>query len=313
MTPQEQLEQMLNAGDITGANRLIGEEAAKTGVDPTAAPRNERGQFVTRADAPPAEAATVEFRQEVEVAPGKFVTITGVDEAEVAQKAELVQQTVAAVAEKVKEEVAATPEVKPAPLTPDELFDLGVKLSSGKVEAVDEYLDRSGYIDRALEKRGIRPADLKKQAADAEAAAWQAATDQFKSEHGEYLPNKRNMKLLAAEIWMVKGENPDLSPKSAIERAYQRCVEEETLDLAPENATSAPIIVQEAPKTPPPPKKPRSSSGLFGTGGESGTRQRAPVAQVTQAELNEAMKLPTREQQEWWNTQVSLGRVPQQN
>jgi hypothetical protein len=310
MTPQEQLQEMLNAGDITGANRLIGEEAAKAGVDPTTAPRNERGQFVTRADAPP---ATVEFRQEVEVAPGKFVTITGADEAEVAQKAELVQQTVAAVAEKVKEEVTATPEAKPAPLTPDELFDLGVKLSSGKVEAVDEYLDRSGYIDKALEKRGIRPADLKKQAADAEAAAWQAATDSFKGEHPEFIPNKRNHKIVAAEIWIVKGENPNLSPKEAMEKAYLRCVEEETLDLVPENATTAPIIVQEAVNTPPPPKKPRSGSALFGTGGESGTRSRVPVAQVTQAELNEAMKLPAREQAEWWNAQVSAGRVPQQN
>jgi hypothetical protein len=311
-TPQEQLQEMINAGDITGANRLIGEEAAKAGIDP-AVPRNEKGQFVTRADAPLAEPATVEYKQEVEVAPGKFVTITGANEEEVAQKAELVQQTVAAVAEKVKEAVVATPEVKPAPLTPDELFDLGVKLSSGKVEAVDEYLDRSGYIDKALEKRGIRPVDLKKQAQDAENAAWQAATDEFKGEHPEFIPNKRNHKIVAAEIWIVKGENPDLSPKAAMEKAYQRCAEEGTLDLQPENATSAPVSVQETPKAPPSPKKPRASSALFGTGGEAGVRSRAPVAQVTQAELNEAMKLPAREQAEWWNAQVSAGRVPQQN
>jgi hypothetical protein len=304
-TPLEQLQASIDAGNIAEANQFIADEAQKAGVDPAAAPRNERGQFVKRDEnAPETEEkpATVEFRQEVELAKGKFLTVTGASEEEVAAKAALVQQTAAALAEKAKE---AAPEAPAPKLTEDDLFDLGTKLVSGKVEAVTEYLDRSGYLDAALEKRGIKPADLIKQAEAAQAQEWSDATTQFQVAHPEYIANKRNLKIMGVEIAMLKAKDPKLAPLEAIEKAYSVCLEDpDCLDV--KNATSVPI-------NEPAPKKARSSSALFATGGENAVRRTTnPQGAVTQAELDAAMRLAPREMATWWNDQVRLGRVPQQ-
>ena len=329
ITPEVQA--LIDAGDSTALNAQF---------DPKQQPRDAAGKFVPKAAAtePAKEEPKVEqpkeelvYKMEVELYPGKSIFVTGASEAEVNAKAELVQTAAAAArsaVEPAKPAVVETP--KPA-ITADELFKIGTDLQAGKVEAVETYLEKSNFMDRYFEKRGIKLDDVKTQLAEkqttSEKAGWENATKEFNSEHPEYAALKLakddpRLVLFQHEVATAKLNNPAYSPKEAIEAAYVKMtqngwIKTDEVEIANEGqpeveqktttepSTRAQVTTKEVVV----PKKKATSSTMFGTdAGAKGSRPSTTV--LTPKQIAEATKdMDGYQMAQWYNEKVRSGEI----
>ena len=171
-----------------------------------------------------------------------------------------------------------SPRKQPA-LSQDELFKIGQSLQQGKIEAIDEYIEKSGLLERLLEKKGLTVADLKETVSEGRSSrvvtGWQSATEEFKTSHPEYVPTPLNMKLMGYKIAELNLANkPSFE---TLEKVYESCKADGYLQS---EAKSEEIEKKE------PPKKKAQGSSIFGTGqNRSGTSPQRPDHRKTETEL----------------------------
>ena len=267
--------------------------------------RDEKGQFTTekKPAATTAAAATTPEEKKPEenqlfndtfVIGGKEVEIVGADAADVLRQYKAAMTAY---------EIAKTPEVKKESAKPaatvEELAALGLRISQGDMKALEEYMEKSGTLDRYLEKKGIKVEEVKKvldtQATttirekwDTEVKAFLAESDWPGGTQNEYI-----LKTKLAQLKDANGQPLAYNPsKENLQRAYEAMKAEGLVfkaeaaantETPTEQHTTAAERAQAQTTTTSEKKKPTSSS-LLGTSGESSTRKVDPK--------NMAAKLP---------------------
>jgi hypothetical protein len=261
----------------------------------TTQPRDEKtGQFIAKDGTAPA--AKVEPKTE-EAKPadeptvvkdtfligGKPFEFTGDDAADILKQVKVAQQTWELAQ---KKEVVEKPEPKGA--TPEELASLQLKIAAGDPNAMIEYMEKSGALDRYLEKKGIRPEEIKEvlesNASQKTVTAWDGAVKDFLAE-SDWPGGTQNEKLLKyklAELKDDKGNPLAYSPsKASLQAAYESLKSENMLFAREEPSgetrqeTAKPTGQAAATTTTVAPKKAPQGSTVFGTSQESGTRRAA--------------------------------------
>lgn len=165
------------------------------------------------------------------------------------------------------------PVVQPK-LTEDELFKIGADIQAGKVEAIDTYVEKSGLLERLLEKRGVKLETLKK-AAEREVSAeqasnWQTATADFLAAHPDYVGTETNKELMG--MYLTAHQLPP--SVESIETAYKHFSEQGLLQTeTPEKKEVVPV------------KKKATGSSIFGTGQTGGERQKKPTMSTLEADI----------------------------
>jgi hypothetical protein len=251
--------------DVEDLNKKIGEEADKQGVD-IGQPKPEKiedAEKKTEATEKKTDEGKedVVYQQKLKVN-GREILIEGGSPEEVLRQVDLALR--AAEPER-KEEVKA--QAKPA-LSQDDLFKIGQNLQQGKVEALDEYLDKSGYVDKWLKSQGVDVAELKqsvsRQRSSEVVSGWQSATEDFKTAHPDYVATPLNMKLMGYKIAELNlGNSPSVE---SLEKVYQACKADGLLQ------TEAPVKAEGGEKKEE--KKKASGSSVFGSGQTGATRTR---------------------------------------
>jgi hypothetical protein len=254
--------------DVEDLNKKISEEADKQGVDigqPKAEKTEDAEKKTEAADKNTNDTKEdVVYQQKLKVN-GRDILIEGASPEEVLSKISIALEA-AQPAEKKEE---PKPSVTAPALSQDELFKIGQSLQQGKVEAIDEYIEKSGLLDRLLEKKGVSVSELKRTVSrtlDNEVVGnWQTATQEFNAAHPEFIGTDLNKKLIGykiAELHLEK--NPSLA---TLEKVYDACKADGFLQ------TEAPAK-KEAEGEKKEEKKKAAGSSVFGSGQTGAQRAR---------------------------------------
>lgn len=279
-------------------SRLVKEAAAEQGL---ALPRDDQGRFVAKptteepaqkaADTKEAADEDKQFTDTFTIG-GKTVEISGADAADVLRqyKAAVAAYDIARQEAQPKQQTQEEPK-KPL-VTEEELIALSIRIQSGDLKALDEYMEKTGAVDRYLSKRGINVGELettlKERVETKTQNAWEKATNDFKQELGAEWPGgNQNMKLMGyklAELGLT--ENPS---KDSLLKAFNALKEDGMIfqagddDQATATNTSttnqgAAPTSNETQKTDTTPKRKATGSSVFGVSGGSTTKQKTVKA-----------------------------------
>jgi hypothetical protein len=176
---------------------------------------------------------------------------------------------------------------KPA-FTADELAALSIRMSQGDPSALEEFIEKGGVVDKILEKRGIKPEELKKVMEQDRSNDFQRRFDTARDEFlksSDWPGGTRNGKLMGYKlVELGLADNPS---KDNFQKAYDALKAEGLLDARVEETTTTTTTTET--KTEPvkaavaattqttttPPKKAATGSTMFGSSQESGTRRTA--------------------------------------
>jgi len=179
----------------------------------------------------------------------------------------------------------------------DELAAIKVRMLSGDPKAFDEYIEKSGAIDKYLAKQGIPASELKEvveeRKSDKVTQSWEAATAAFLKD-SDWPGGDQNLKLMGLKLAELGlGDKP---PVESLKAGYESMKSEGLL---------FPVEPVEAPKAQ---KKAAASSSVFNTGGGAG-RDRATTKKEEAPKITENMS--PWEILEAWKTGVQAeGRHP---
>lgn len=227
-------------------------------------PRNDKGQFVSKEDELDEE---IVYQRTLNIG-GKQITL------EDSTPEGLLNQVEAALAvtapAPAKQETA---EQKPG-LSNDEMFDIGMKLQRGEVEAIDTYIEKSGVIDKYFEKKGVKLDELKavtsERVSTKQETAWQRATEEFTSDpDNDYVINPQNGKLMGyklAELGLANKPSVE-----SLKKAYDALKEDGM--VFPSNTATVP-------------KKRQTGSSVFGSGGYTSKNRSTAKVSISQAQLD---------------------------
>jgi hypothetical protein len=222
---------------------------------------------------------------------GKEVEFTGDSPADVLKQVKVAQQAY---------EMGKAPEVKKEAAKPavsaEELAALRVKAASGDMKAQEEYLEKSGFLDRYLEKKGINPSEVKQiledRASERVTKDWDGAVKGFLAD-SDWPGGTQNEKLLKyklAELKDEKGQPLAYSPSvESLKRAYESLKQEgmlfpgeekkteTTVASSTTSAAAASATATTTTTTEPVKKRTPTGSTLFGTSREAGSRSASPT------------------------------------
>lgn len=295
MTVTPELEKAMETASTDEIRELVRAEAEKQGFA-----RDEQGRFASPVAATPtagteAKAASAENKTDDEdagftdtfVIGGKEVEIHGADSADV-----LRQYKAAVGAYEIGRESTKTAEVKaeePKGLTPDQKVALDLDYKNGRISA-DEYLEKTGAIDRYLESKGVKVDELKdvveERKGKKEADAWENATNEFLAS-SEWPGGTTNQKLMGYKLIELGLNNTPTA--ASFQKAYE-ALKEDGILVTPTPEHIAEVKAREAaqPTTKVQPtavapvvKKKATGSTVFGTSQESGVRKTKPTTATT--------------------------------
>lgn len=289
-----------------------------------AQPRNEKGQFVStapvvkteaekkvEADATAAAAPTV-FKDTVTIG-GKQMEFEGKDASDILAQVKVATQ--AYEMGRAKEEPPKV-ETKKEGLTAEELAALTLRASTGDLKAMEEYMVKSGAIDRYLESKGVKVDQIKSvletQATDHVKQEWSGAVTEFlaNSDWPGGTQNEKLLKYKLAELKDEAGQPLAYAPSAKNLQTAYAALKEEGLLFKPEAATteekkttggasasSASTTASSGVTTGTATKK-ATGSTAFGTSQEQGTRKTATASakvpeitpEMTPAEIMQAFK-----------------------
>jgi hypothetical protein len=208
---------------------------------------------------------------------------------------------------------AAVKVEEPKPkFTEAELFDIQVGLQKGDVAVLDNYILKSGVLDKFLESKGLSVEQLKTAATTVQSndvnEKWETATKDFLSKNKEYPGGAQNtylMGLMLAELGLRNKPSVE-----SFEAAYAKMKERNI--VFPVAAKTAEETAAEAAAAPATEKKKEalSSTAVGSHGGKQDLTQQqgAPTGKV---ELD-TTKLSIREAAESWNELIRRGYKPEQ-
>jgi hypothetical protein len=286
-------------------NQNITEGAEKAGVElpkPGALRITEAPEAAKTDDEPKL------FRSTLEVG-GKEMVFEGKDAAEVLTKYSIAVEA-SRLAAAPAPAAAKVEEPKPK-FTNAELFDIQVGLQKGDTAVLENFIVKSGVIDKYLESKGIKVDELKTAATERQsdkiADKWKEATDAFsakvKAGESDYPGGEQNtylMGLMLAELGLR-----DKPSVESFEAAYAKLKERKLVfpaaAKAGEEVKTEPVIV----------KKEALSSTAVGSHGGKQDQSQAAGAPTGKVELD-ATKLTIREAGESWNKLIAMGYKPDQ-
>lgn len=266
-----------------------------------AQPRDEKGQFAAKPVAaapvvvpPPVDPPEVTVFKDTFLIGGKEVEFTGDNPADILKQFKAAQQAY----EMAKQPEPKKEEVKPAGPTKEELAALQLKAATGDAEAMSEYMVKSGALDRYLEAKGIKPAEiqqvLQERASEKVAKDWDGAVKDFLAD-SDWPGGSQNEELLKyklAELKDEKGQPLAYAPsKASLQKAYEALKEEKMLFAAEEKTTEEKKTIagvsvgsgtdkgthSSSAGGPTATKRAPTGSTAFGTSQESGTRRASPT------------------------------------
>jgi hypothetical protein len=259
-----------------------------------AQPRDEHGKFTAKTapvviTTPAADPAKKEDEPTVYkdtfLIGGREVEFTGDDPTDILKQVKAAQSAY----EMAKQPEPKKDEVKPGP-SKEELAALQLKAASGDADAMSEYMVKSGALDRYLESKGIKPAEiqqvLQERASDKVARDWDGAVKDFLAD-SKWPGGTQNEKLLKyklAELKDDKGQPLAYTPsKASLMKAFEALEAEHMLFPAEEKPAddtkgTQPVTPATTTTTTEPPKRPRTGSTAFGTSQEQSTRRTAANA-----------------------------------
>src|SRR5258707_2887182 len=250
-------------------NTQIKEAAEKAGVPVPAAPGAAAPAAKKQDDEPTIHEAIVTLN-------GKDMVFRDAD------PVALVKQITAAVeAAQPAPAAAKVEEPKPA-FTEAELFDISIGIQKGDVNVLEGYIEKSGLLDRLLEKKGLKVDDLKAQIEERQSGKlndeWEAATKAFgeKVKAGEidYPGGPQNMYLMGLMLAELGLRN-----KPSVE-SFEKCFAElKKRNMIFPVAKAGEETTEQKPE-PPKPKKAATSSTAVGTAGGHEVRAVAPTGKV---------------------------------
>lgn len=242
---------------------------------------------------------------------GKDMVFEGKDAAEVLGKYAIAVEASQLAAAPPAAAVVEEPKPK---FTEAELFDIQVGLQKGDPTVLENFIVKSGVIDRYLESKGIKVDELKKatearQSGDLN-ARWEQATKDFavkvKAGESDYPGGEQNtylMGLMLAELGLR--EKPSVE---SFEKAYDKLKERKL--VFPVKAKTAEEIAAAAAEEVKP-KKEATSSTALGTHGSRNDQNAQPAAPTGKVELD-TTNLSIREAADSWNKLIGMGYTPAQ-
>jgi hypothetical protein len=287
-------------------NQNITEGAEKAGVElpkPGAIRITEAPAAAKKEDEPEI------FRSTLEVG-GKEMVFEGKDAAEV-----LAKYSIAVEASRLAAAPAPAPakveEPKPK-FTEAELFDIQVGLQKGDTAVLENFIVKSGVIDRYLESKGIKVDELKTAATERQsdkiADKWKDATDAFaakvKAGESDYPGGEQNtylMGLMLAELGLR-----DKPSVESFEKAYAVLKERKLVFPVAAGASTATTTETTTVK-----KEATSSTAVGSHGSGKQEQNQAAGAPTGKVELD-TTKLSIREAAESWNELIRRGYKPEQ-
>jgi hypothetical protein len=204
-------------------------------------------------------------------------------------------------------------EEEPKPkFTDAELFDIQVGLQKGDTAVLENFIVKSGVIDRYLESKGIKVDELKTAATERQsdkiADKWKDATDAFaakvKAGESDYPGGEQNtylMGLMLAELGLR-----DKPSVESFEKAYS-VLKERKLVFPAAGATAATTT-----ETTTGNKKEALSSTAVGSHGSGKQEQNQAAGAPTGKVELDVTKLSIREASESWNKLLRRGYKPEQ-
>ena len=301
----------LDLNDIDAVNALIEKDAKAAGIDPGAPPvRNDKGQFVSTKPDPKDE--DLVYQKTISIA-GKEFTFEADSEEEVNAQVEAAYQAALATAQRpVTQEKVVDPKI--AEQEQADLNSLWLKAVSGDRAAYDAYQEKSGAIDKFIEKKyGVKVSDLKEvveqNRTNRSNQAWAVAVEEFKKDSSiEYSLNKTNETLMGGEL--SKLNLWGTPSKESLVKAYNSLKEKgiEFITVKKE--------AEQEPTTTEPQKKKRNSSLLINAGTQHtdrnaqklSTTPTAPSQEQVWAAIEKA-GMSMEEAAIWWNTQVAKSQT----
>lgn len=248
---------------------------------------------------------------------GEEITFRGEDPADV-----LRQYTAAVQAAQSAAAPAAVQKVdepKPA-FTEAELFDISLGIQKGDVQVLENYIEKSGLIDRLLEKRGVKVEQIKEQITTGQnkelVDAWKEATDSFvakvKAGESDYPGGPQNTYLMG----MMLGELglTDKPSVESFEMAYAELKRRNMVFPVESSTGKSAGATQSQPGAGAggaQEKKQATSSTAVGTHGTRTGDQRAAIDPSRRFELD-LTKLTPREYSESYNELIRAGVKPEQ-
>jgi hypothetical protein len=208
---------------------------------------------------------------------------------------------------------AATKVEEPKPkFTEAELFDIQVGLQKGDTAVLENFIVKSGVIDRYLESKGIKVDELKTAATERQsdkiADKWKDATDAFaakvKAGESDYPGGEQNtylMGLMLAELGLR-----DKPSVESFEKAYS-VLKERKLVFPAAGATAATTT-----ETTTGNKKEALSSTAVGSHGSGKQEQNQAAGAPTGKVELDVTKLSIRDASESWNELLRRGYKPEQ-
>lgn len=275
-------------------NTAVKEGAEKAGVELPKPGESAAAAAATKTEEPKIYESSLEVN-------GKTITVSDADPQKLIEK--LGAAVAAAQAATEGAPAAAKEEPKPA-FTEAELFDIGLKVQKGDLSILEDYIDRSGALDRILEKRGITVADLKNQVEERKSQktidGWKDATVEFmaKVKAGEidYITNPQNTRLMGYQI-AAMGLKP--SVENMI-KAWDALKENNLYFPTAEKQTTTTTARTETTKT----EKTAASSTAIGTHGTPSGEERGAGTTNQVVELDIRQMTPS-EYREAYNTLVT--------
>lgn len=284
-------------------------------------PRNEKGQFVSaapvvkteadkkvEADAIAAAAQPTVFKDTVTIG-GKQMEFEGKDASDILAQVKVATQAYEMGRAKPEEKKV---EEKKEGLTGEELAALTLRASTGDLKAMEEYMVKSGAIDRYLESKGVKVDQIKSvletQATDHVKQEWSGAVTEFlaNSDWPGGTQNEKLLKYKLAELKDEAGQPLAYAPSAKNLQTAYAALKEEGLLFTVEAKTEQTTTTAATTKTTTTgttagtttATKKAAGSTAFGTSQEQGTRKTATASakvpeitpEMTPAEIMQAFK-----------------------
>jgi hypothetical protein len=290
-----------------GWNAAIKDAADKAGIE---LPKPGEVRITEAPDAAKKEEDTI-YRSTLKVG-DKEMVFEGKDAAEVLQKYSVAVEAAQLASAQAAAPAPAKVEEKKPVFSEAEMFDIQVGLQKGDPAVLDNYILKSGVLDKYLESKGLKVEDLKAATTKTQSndlnEKWETATKDFLEKNKEYPGGAQNtylMGLMLAELGLRNKPSVE-----SFEAAYAK-MKERNIVFPAAAAKSAEEIAAEAAAAAAGKKKEATSSTAVGSHGgrqEATPQQGAPTGKV---ELD-TTKLSIREASESWNELIRRGYKPDQ-
>lgn len=300
----------LDFNDTEAVNAQIKADAEAAGLDVSKpVERDAQGRFTQKVD-PQEKQEAVDYEKTIKIGDKEF-TFTAGTEAEVTAQVEAAYSAALAAAQRAPEKAKPEADPRVAEQEKADLQSLWIKAVGGDTAAYDLYMEKSGALDKFIEKKyGVKGEDLKrvveKDRSGSISERWASATDEFvKSKGSEWAPLTKEQEILVGYelAHLSLANNPS---KESLSKAIDSLKGKGVIFGKPATQTEERETETQVEVKTPVKRKPTSSFMPGGTQTQDTNSRRHNPSLPTEAQIMEATKnMSIEEMGLWWNNLVS--------